>query len=116
MKWLISTFDLLLCCNTILAQYFDSTYNNTSFYSELSSHISVLSDSTYLVPSVSTDQSGFHYNWRNIGTNGVGLFIHCLIDTTKYMYPSNSESFFQLSDGNFLQAFVLGRPGLMKFK
>jgi hypothetical protein len=104
-----------LCCNTILAQYFNSTYNNTSFYSELSSHISILSDSTYLVPSVSTDESGFHYNWRVIGTNGIEIAIQNLIDASIYLYPGRIDSFFQLIDGNYLQSYVAGRPGFMKF-
>jgi len=115
MRCLVVILGILLSCCHATAQYFNMTYNNSNFYSELSTHISILSDSTYLVPSISTDENGFHYNWRLIDQFGNEISTQGLLDSTSYLYPNNSECFFQMTDNSILQSFLTANPGLIKF-
>lgn len=95
--------------------YFNNTYNNTSYYSELSSHITVLEDGTYLVPTVSTNANGFHYNWRYITENGVEVSQLTLFDSSAYLYPGQNDCFVRTFNGSYLQSQIIGFGGLMKY-
>lgn len=116
MKFLLSIVSIALGCSFGTAQfYFNTTYDNTNAYAELSAHISVLDNGNYLVPSVSVNEEAFRYHWRILNQEGLEILYSVLMDSSSTLYSGSSNCFLQLSDGNFLQSIVTDSPGLMKF-
>lgn len=107
---------ILRCTHGSAQYYFNNTYNNAAFHAELSSHINVLPDGTFLIPTVSTiEGEGYFYNWRVIGADGIEISTISLLDTTGQFYAGAGDNFVETLDNNFVQSHIAGQAGLMKF-
>jgi Secretion system C-terminal sorting domain len=115
MRWLIIYIILFVCNSNGTAQYFNNTYNNSTVYAELSTHISIIDDGSYLIPSVSASDDGFKYNWRILNNEGFEINYISLLDTNTYLYPGSCDLFFETADGNFVQGQVNGSGGVSKY-
>jgi hypothetical protein len=115
MKWLIVSIVHLLGSSLSTAQYFNNTYNNISAYAELSTHISILDDGSYLIPSVSASEEGFKYHWRKLDSAGLEISYLNLLDTNIYLYSGIADLFFQGNDGSYYQGQIKGKAGVTKY-